>query len=72
MNDAIEKKLPRMRQPTLVVRGGRDPLVSQPWAEEAAALLPAGALAVVPGAGHAVNYNSPAQLAEVVTAFVGR
>lgn len=70
LKDAIEQKLPRMSLPTLVVRGGRDPIVSQRWAEEAAALLPAGTLAVVPGAGHAVNYNSPAELAHLVTAFV--
>lgn len=70
LNDAIEQKLPSMSLPTLVVRGGRDPIVSQRWAEEAAALLPAGALAVVPGAGHAVNYNSPAKLTSLVRSFV--
>lgn len=72
LEDAIEEKLPHMSMPTLVVRGGRDPIVSQRWAEEVAALLPAGTLAVVPGAGHAVNYNSPAELARLVTAFASR
>ena len=72
LEDAIEEKLPHISMPTLVVRGGRDPIVSQRWAEEVAALLPAGTLAVVPGAGHAVNYNSPAELARLVTAFASR
>ena len=68
--DPIEDKLPHMGLPTLVVRGERDPIVSQRWAEEAAALLPLGRLEVVSGAGHAVNYNSPAQLSALVAAFV--
>lgn len=68
--DPIEDKLPHMNLPTLVVRGDHDPIVSQRWAEEAAALLPLGSLEVVPGAGHAVNYNSPAPLSALVTAFV--
>jgi pimeloyl-ACP methyl ester carboxylesterase len=36
MHDRIEDKLPRIEAPTLVVRGSRDPVVPQPWAEEVA------------------------------------
>jgi 2-hydroxy-6-oxonona-2,4-dienedioate hydrolase len=39
--------------------------VPQRWAEEAAALVPDGRLAVVPGAGHTLNYNAPAELARI-------
>lgn len=68
--DRIERKLPLLRAPTLIVRGERDPIAPQRWAEELAALLPHGRLAVVPGAPHAVNYTSPDQLAALVLAFL--
>ncbi len=71
LEDRIEEKLPRINVPTLVVRGGRDPVVPQRWAEEATGLLPMGRLVVVPGAGHTVNYNSPLELARVVRLFLG-
>ncbi len=71
LQDRIEEKLPRIGVPTLVVRGGRDPVVPQRWAEEATGLLPMGRLVVVPGAGHTVNYNSPLELARVVRLFLG-
>ncbi len=71
LEDRIEEKLPRINVPTLVVRGGSDPVVPQRWAEEATGLLPMGRLVVVPGAGHTVNYNSPLELARVVRLFLG-
>jgi 2-hydroxy-6-oxonona-2,4-dienedioate hydrolase len=70
LQDRIEEKLPRMHVPTLVVRGGRDPIVPQRWAEEATRLLPRGRLIVIPGAAHTVNYNSPLELARVVRPFL--
>jgi 2-hydroxy-6-oxonona-2,4-dienedioate hydrolase len=69
--DRIEEKLPRVQAPALVVRGGNDPIVPQRWAEEATRLLPQGRLAVIPGAGHTVNYNSPVALARLVRTWVG-
>ena len=72
VRDPIEAKLPLVRQPALVVRGGRDPIVSQRWAEEATRLLPRGRLVVVPGAAHAVNYNAPTALVDAVCDFLAR
>ena len=71
LQDRIEEKLPYVRVPTLVVRGGKDPIVPQRWCEEAVRLLPQGRLVVIPGAGHTVNYNSPVELARVVREFAG-
>ena len=68
--DRIEVKLPRIAVPALVVRGGRDPLVSAPWAAEVARLLPAGELATVPRAAHAVPYGAPDELARRVEDFL--
>jgi pimeloyl-ACP methyl ester carboxylesterase len=61
----IEQRLPLVAQPTLVVRGQRDTFVSQRWCEEAAALLPNGRLAVVPGA-HAAQFSHPSAVAQEV------
>jgi 2-hydroxy-6-oxonona-2,4-dienedioate hydrolase len=70
LRDPVEEKLPLVEAPTLVVRGGRDLIVSQRWAEEFAALLPRGRLLVVPGAAHAVNYDDPEALADAVLRFL--
>lgn len=70
MQDQIERKLPEAGCPALVVRGERDPVVPQRWAEDVARLLPTGRLIVIKDAAHAVNYNSPEQLAHVVINFL--
>lgn len=70
IDDPVETKVNALKVPTLVIRGGRDPIVSQPWAEQIAHLLPAGRLAVIPTAAHAITYNAPDQLAKVVLAFL--
>jgi pimeloyl-ACP methyl ester carboxylesterase len=68
--DRIEENLPRVQVPVLVVRGSRDPICPQRWAEETSRLLPDGRLVVLPGAAHAANFGTPARFAEVVRAFL--
>jgi 2-hydroxy-6-oxonona-2,4-dienedioate hydrolase len=70
--DRMELKLQWIEVPALVVRGGRDPLVSDRWAAEVARRLPAGGLATLRQAAHAVPYSSPVELAEIVRDFLGR
>lgn len=70
MQDQIETKLPQMQVPTLVVRGSRDPIVPQRWAEEVTAHLPQGRLVVIPGGTHTINYAAPLELARVVRLFL--
>jgi 2-hydroxy-6-oxonona-2,4-dienedioate hydrolase len=70
LDDRIEEKLPRVRVPVLVVRGSKDPIVPQRWAEETVRLLPMGKLAVVPNAPHTVVYDAPLKLASVVEPFL--
>lgn len=70
--DHIEAKLPLVVAPTLVVRGGCDPIVPQRWAEEAARLLPAGQLAVIPGATHTAQFSAPQECARVLRRFLGQ
>jgi 2-hydroxy-6-oxonona-2,4-dienedioate hydrolase len=71
LEDRIEEKLPHVRVPALVVRGSKDPIVPQRWAEEATCLLPMGRLVVVPGAPHTLVYDAPLELARAVRPFLG-
>ncbi len=68
--DQMEEHLTQVHVPTLVVRGARDPIVPQDWAERVHQLLPRGQFVVVQGAGHAVNFNSPNHLVGLVQAFL--
>ena len=70
LRDPIERKLPRVAAPTLVVRGELDAIVPRRWAREVVSLLPNGRLVEVPGCAHAVNYHCPDELARLVLEFV--
>ena len=68
--EPIEKNLPRVQAPTLVVRGSRDVIVPQYWAEHVANLLPHGRLAVVEGGAHVLSYGAPHALAATILPFL--
>lgn len=70
LEDRVEEKLPRAQAPALVVRGSRDRMVPQWWAEEVARLLPNARLELIPGAAHTLNYNAPEALVRVVRPFL--
>jgi pimeloyl-ACP methyl ester carboxylesterase len=70
LQDRIEDKLPKIPMPTLVVRGEKDPLVPQRWAEEVTRLLPQGELRVLPGKAHTINYTAPAEFVDVMRPFL--
>ncbi len=68
--DRIEEKLSHITVPTLVVRGSRDPIVPQRWAEEVSELLPRGRLVVLPGAAHAANYSASEGFVRAIGPFL--
>jgi pimeloyl-ACP methyl ester carboxylesterase len=70
--DRIEEKLPLVQVRTLVVRGTRDTIVPQAWAEEVARLLPYGELILIPGAPHCVNYSTPGPFSDILASFLRR
>lgn len=72
LRDPIERKLPAVRVPALVTRGGLEPVVPQRWAEQATELLPHGQLAVVPGSPHDATYTAAENLAALVLPFLDR
>jgi pimeloyl-ACP methyl ester carboxylesterase len=65
----LEDRLPRLRVPVLIVRGGSDVVCPQPWAERLARLLPDGRLIVVAGP-HALSYSAPEALAQAILPFL--
>jgi 2-hydroxy-6-oxonona-2,4-dienedioate hydrolase len=68
--DHMEDHLPNMHTPSLVIRGAHDPIAPQEWAKEVHRLLPHSELIALPGAGHAVNCNSPEKLAAIIRSFL--
>ncbi len=70
IEDRIEDKVSRIVAPTLVVRGGNDPLVPQRWAEELVRRLPRGELRVLPGLGHTINYSAPREFVAALRPFL--
>ena len=70
LGDRIEDKLPELTMPVLVVRGSRDPIVPQQWAQRVAALAPSGSLRLVRGAAHTVNYAAPTDFARLIESFL--
>jgi len=70
IEDRIEDKLSGIAAPTLVVRGGNDPLVPQEWAEEVIRRLPRGELRVLPGLGHTINYTAPKEFVSAMRPFL--
>jgi pimeloyl-ACP methyl ester carboxylesterase len=67
--DPVEAKLPRIPQPALVVRGERDPIVSQEWTERVVELLADGRTAVVAGAPHVAHWAAADTVAGLVEEF---
>lgn len=70
LRDPIEEKLRHVAAPVLVVRGTRDAIVPQRWAEEAARLLPNGRLLTIERAAHTINYSQPAWLVQAIWPFL--
>lgn len=71
LDEPIVERLQQLRIPALVIRGARDPVVPQRWAEEAARLARAE-LVVIEGAGHAAPFVRPEQVASAIGGFVTR
>jgi pimeloyl-ACP methyl ester carboxylesterase len=67
---SFEANLARVRAPTLVVRGARDPLASGAWVRRVARTVADGHLAEVRDAAHAAHYSAPDATAALIRTFV--
>jgi esterase len=65
----LERLIPEVRCPTLVVRGGESDVLTEADAARLAAALPDGRAVTVPGAGHTVQGDNPAGLAAALEEF---
>ena len=70
LRDSIERRLPQVFVPVLVMRGKRDTIVPQHWAEEVSRLARAERLVVIPRKGHALNYSAAEQLVHEILPFL--
>lgn len=64
------QRFQRITVPTLVVRGGRDPVVSPRWTRLVTEALVAGRSVTLPGAPHGLPYSSAPALAAAIRPFV--
>ncbi len=60
----------RISTPTLVIRGQRDPVVSERWARTVSGLAEHGTLLTLPDAPHALNYTTVSALSSVIRPFL--
>ena len=70
IRDRVEAKLPSIDAPTLLVRGARDPSVSDRWAKQMASLLPRAKLVTIPNGTHAVQYQSAGAVGRALEEFL--
>jgi pimeloyl-ACP methyl ester carboxylesterase len=66
----IVETLPHVRAAAVVVRGGRDPLVSRSWARDAAARMPNARALEIPRAARTVGQSAPSALARIIEEHV--
>ncbi len=67
--EQLEKEIPRIAQPTLVVWGERDPVFPLADAERLHREIDGSKLVVLPGRGHMPNLEAPAEVAEALLRF---
>lgn len=65
-----EKAYPRVRVPTLVLRGSRDPLAPMTWCREILTLVPDARFAEIPDHGHGTLISDSGLAAEQILEFV--
>lgn len=70
LRDSVQDLLPDLTARTLVIWGGRDPLVPPAIGRTLAAAIPGARYAEIPRAGHVVMVDAPAQFNALVLDFL--
>jgi 2-hydroxy-6-oxonona-2,4-dienedioate hydrolase len=70
MSHPMERRLPLVRQPVLVVRGALDRIVPQAWADRVAQLTGSSRALRIPRWGHALNFSAPRPLFDAIAGFL--
>jgi len=72
MKDNPLAQIDKVPMPTLVIRGGRDAIVSDKIARRLAAALPDGSYRPLDSAAHAIEFNNPDEFTSAMVAFLQR
>jgi pimeloyl-ACP methyl ester carboxylesterase len=67
----LQSTLPRLKAPTLLIWGGKDPIMEAPVRKTLTDALPAAQVKVFEGLGHNPFWEDPAAVAHVINAFLG-
>ena len=69
-NPKLERRLPRITAPTLVLWPEQDRIVPREHAERYAERIPGAVLRTIPDCGHALYFEKPEEVAQAVGAFL--
>lgn len=67
--DALERDLPKLAVPLLLVHGAGDAMIPLSAAQAAAAMVPGARVETLGGLGHLAHEEAPDQVAELIAAF---
>ena len=65
------RSLPRLKAPTLLIWGSKDPLMEEPVRKTLREALPGAQVKIFEGLGHNPFWEDPAAVARVINAFLG-
>ncbi len=69
-NTRLEKRLPRIKQPTLILWGGEDKVIAPGYAKRIAGKISGKTeIRIIPGAGHLADLDAPEAVSEAVLEF---
>ena len=71
-NTRLEKRLPLIEAPTLLIRGGEDFIMPRSYVDRfAAAIAGRTEITIIPGAGHLAELDKPDEVAAAILAWTG-
>ncbi|MCU1519064.1 MAG: alpha/beta hydrolase [Pseudarthrobacter sp.] len=70
MEYPMESRVRGLGQPTLVMRGAKDPVAGPGWCERLAGGARHGSFTEIPGVGHVLQYTAPAATAAAISGWV--
>ncbi|MFO1466560.1 MAG: alpha/beta hydrolase [Steroidobacteraceae bacterium] len=68
--DDLQRTLPRLKAPALLLWGEKDPLIEEPRRQSLREALPAATVKVFPGLGHNPFWEEPQAVAAVINEFL--
>jgi pimeloyl-ACP methyl ester carboxylesterase len=67
----LQSTLPRLKAPTLLIWGSKDPIMEEPMRKTRSDALPGAQVKIFEGLGHNPFWEDPAAVARVINAFLG-